>query len=74
MSARNARSPKAYEAALALCGEVIEKAKVILHYLDVGGGFPAPYLGTVNLPPLEDFMNDDREGRRRNSTCGATAS
>ncbi|MDZ4734864.1 MAG: type III PLP-dependent enzyme [Rhodospirillaceae bacterium] len=54
-------SPKAYSAALALCGEVIEKAKVTLQYLDVGGGFPAPYLN-VNLPPLEDFMEEIQKG------------
>ncbi|MEX2202028.1 MAG: type III PLP-dependent enzyme [Dongiaceae bacterium] len=54
-------APGAWAAALALCGEVIEKAKVPLQYLDVGGGFPAPYLG-VNLPPLEEFMQEVEEG------------
>ena len=54
-------SPKAYATALAVCGEVIEKAKVTLQYLDVGGGFPAPYLD-VNLPPLEDFMDEIQKG------------
>jgi ornithine decarboxylase len=54
-------APGAYAAALALCGEVLEKAKVPLQYLDVGGGFPAPYLG-VNLPPLEEFMSEIEEG------------
>jgi ornithine decarboxylase len=54
-------SPSAYSTALALCGEVIEKAKVPLQYLDVGGGFPAPYLG-VNLPPLEDYMDEIQKG------------
>jgi ornithine decarboxylase len=34
---------------------------VPLQYLDVGGGFPAPYLG-VNLPPLEEFMQEVEEG------------
>jgi len=54
-------APGAYSAALALCGEVLEKAKVPLQYLDVGGGFPAPYLG-VNLPPLEEFMSEIEQG------------
>jgi ornithine decarboxylase len=54
-------APGAWTAALALCGEVIEKAKVPLQYLDVGGGFPAPYLG-VNLPPLEEFIQEVEEG------------
>jgi ornithine decarboxylase len=54
-------APGAWTAALALCGEVVEKAKVPLQYLDVGGGFPAPYLG-VNLPPLEEFMQEIEEG------------
>ncbi len=48
-------NPDAYRKALVLCGEVLEKAKVEIQGLDVGGGFPAQYLGT-NLPALEEYM------------------
>jgi ornithine decarboxylase len=53
--------PGAYGTALSIMGEVIEKAGVQLHFLDVGGGFPAPYLG-VNLPPFEDYMKEITAG------------
>jgi ornithine decarboxylase len=49
-------NPDAYTTALQIVGEVLDKAKVEIAGLDVGGGFPAAYLGT-NMPPLEDFMN-----------------
>jgi ornithine decarboxylase len=48
-------NPDAYTTALGIVGEVLAKAKVEIAGLDVGGGFPAAYLGT-NMPPLEDFM------------------
>ncbi len=48
-------SPRAYRVALDLCGEVMTAAKTDIQVLDVGGGFPAPYVG-VNLPPFEDYM------------------
>jgi len=47
--------PEAYRSAIELAARVMEKAKVELHALDVGGGFPAQYLGT-NMPPLEEYM------------------
>jgi ornithine decarboxylase len=47
--------PEAYSNAIKLAHEVAEKAQVDLHALDVGGGFPAQYLGT-NMPPLEEYM------------------
>lgn len=47
--------PEAYRDAIQLAGQVMEKAKVELHALDIGGGFPAQYLGT-NMPPLEEYM------------------
>jgi ornithine decarboxylase len=53
--------PGAYREALKLVGEVIEKAKVDLAGLDVGGGFPAEYIGT-NMPPLEEFIHEIEEG------------
>jgi ornithine decarboxylase len=49
-------TPGAYATALQLVGEVLEQAKVQIAGLDVGGGFPAAYLGT-NMPPLEDFVS-----------------
>lgn len=48
--------PDAYRTAIDLAAQVVEKAQVDLHALDVGGGFPAQYLGT-NAPPLEDYMS-----------------
>jgi ornithine decarboxylase len=53
--------PGAYGVALKLVGEVIQKAKVELAGLDIGGGFPAEYIGT-NMPPLEDFIHEIEEG------------
>lgn len=47
--------PSAYHTALHIIGETMEAAKTPLQILDVGGGFPARYVG-VNMPPLEDFM------------------
>lgn len=55
--------PGAYRQALKLVGEVIAKAKVDIAGLDVGGGFPAEYIGT-NMPPLEDFIHEIEEGVR----------
>lgn len=47
--------PDAYRTAIELAAQVMAKAQVELHALDVGGGFPAQYLGT-NTRPLEDYM------------------
>ncbi len=47
--------PSAYRTALHIVGETMEAAKTPLQILDVGGGFPAQYVG-VHMPPLEDFM------------------
>ena len=49
-------NPGAYGTALSLVGEVLDAAKVDIHYLDVGGGFPAPYLNS-DVPPLETFFH-----------------
>lgn len=47
--------PAAYQAALALAGEVVARAGVPIELLDVGGGFPAAYPG-MTPPPLDDFL------------------
>lgn len=54
-------SPRAYRTALGLVGEVAEAAGTEMHFLDVGGGFPAAYKG-VNTPPLEAFMDEITTG------------
>ncbi|WP_374385317.1 type III PLP-dependent enzyme [Dongia sp.] len=56
--------PGAYAEALKIAGEILEKAKVDIVGLDVGGGFPAQYLGT-NMPPFEDFIHEIEEGVKR---------
>lgn len=56
--------PDAYTTALDLCGQVLAKSGVEIQGLDVGGGFPAEYLGT-NLPPLEDYMTAIEEGVKK---------
>jgi ornithine decarboxylase len=55
--------PGAYGQALALVGEVLERARLPIQMLDVGGGFPAEYVGT-NMPPLEDFIAEIEAGAR----------
>ncbi|QEX17707.1 ornithine decarboxylase [Hypericibacter terrae] len=55
--------PEAYSNALKICGDVIEQAGTPLQYLDVGGGFPAEYVGT-NMPPLEAYMNEIEKGAK----------
>ena len=57
-------SPEAYGNAIDLAATVVEKAKVDIHALDVGGGFPAKYVGT-NMPALEDYMTAIEEGAKR---------
>jgi ornithine decarboxylase len=57
-------TPGAYSTALQLVGEVLDLAKVQIAGLDVGGGFPAAYLGT-NMPPLEDFVSEIEEGVKK---------
>jgi ornithine decarboxylase len=46
----------AYDVALNMVGEVIEQAGTHIHFLDVGGGFPAEYKG-INVPPLSNYMD-----------------
>ncbi len=54
----------AYRKALEICGEVLAKAKVDIQGLDVGGGFPAQYLGS-NIPALEEYMNVIKESVKK---------
>ncbi len=49
------RSPDAFAEAIRLMGRVIENSNVDIHYLDVGGGFPAHYVDDCP-PPLEDYV------------------
>jgi ornithine decarboxylase len=53
--------PGAYSQAMKIIGEVIDKAGLPIQLLDVGGGFPAEYIGT-NMPPLEAYMTEIEEG------------
>jgi ornithine decarboxylase len=55
--------PGAYGQALALVGEVLERAQLPIQMLDVGGGFPAEYVGT-NMPPLEAFIAEIEAGAK----------
>lgn len=55
--------PQAYRDAIALVGRVVEEAGVDIHYLDVGGGFPAPYVDDIP-PPQELFFEAIEEAVR----------
>ena len=48
-------SPDAFLSALRLTGSIIGRAGVELRYLDVGGGFPTPYLND-DPPPLSEYF------------------
>ena len=62
------RAPEAYRKALAIVGETIEATGVDIDVLDVGGGFPADYLGQ-EVPPLEDYMDAIRAGLKDIALC-----
>jgi ornithine decarboxylase len=53
--------PRAYRTAIDLVGEVLDAARVDIHYLSVGGGFPVSYLGN-GAPPLADFIAEIEAG------------
>ena len=53
--------PSAYEDALAICGDIILEAGVPTSIVDVGGGFPAAYVG-CEPPPLESYMASIQAG------------
>jgi ornithine decarboxylase len=48
-------TPGSYTAALRLAGHVVDLAGVPLSVVDVGGGFPVPYVG-LNPPPLDAYI------------------
>src|SRR3546814_10407847 len=54
-------SPESYRRGLHLAKEIAARAGVPLRYLDVGGGFPADYIGE-NAPPLEEYFAVIRQG------------
>ncbi len=56
--------PAAWERALDLAGTVIADSGVVPDVLDVGGGFPSAYDGTLP-PPLETFVAAIRRGFAR---------
>lgn len=64
--------PLAWRRALALVGEVIDKAGVGIDIVDIGGGFPVSYPGS-EPPPLGAFMAEIEEGFERlslpSNTC-----
>jgi ornithine decarboxylase len=53
--------PTVYRKALALAGEIIDRAGVDPVCLDVGGGFPVAY-ANAEVPPLADYMDEIRAG------------
>jgi ornithine decarboxylase len=57
-------SPSAFENAINLVGSVSRKARVPLHVLNVGGGFPAPYPGD-NPKAIEHYFSRIVLGRRK---------
>ncbi len=50
-------TPRAYRTALDIVGEVVGAAGIDIQFLDVGGGFPAAYIG-VEVPPLEAYIDE----------------
>lgn len=57
-------APQAFNEALNLAGYVLSKAGVDIHYLDVGGGFPANYPGQ-GAAPLEAYFKAIKKGVKR---------
>ncbi|MGE3773849.1 MAG: type III PLP-dependent enzyme [Gammaproteobacteria bacterium] len=57
-------APGAYATALALVGEVIARVGRAPALVDVGGGFPAEYVGT-GVPALEVYLAEVRAGLAR---------
>lgn len=49
------RDPHAFRDAIQMVARVLERAAVDIHFLDIGGGFPATYVDD-RPPPLGDFM------------------
>jgi len=59
------RSPKAFTDGVKTAIEVIAEANVPVHYLDVGGGFPALYEDD-QPPPLEEYFEAIHEAFAQN--------
>lgn len=49
------REPEAFRDAIRVVGQVLEQTNVRIHYLDVGGGFPAHYIDD-QPPPFHAFV------------------
>lgn len=58
------RTPQAFVEALEVVKDISERANVHLHYLDVGGGFPASYVGE-QTDGLETFVQAIRTAREK---------
>ncbi len=54
------RSPQAYAGAVSLAGDIARRAGVDIHYLDVGGGFPANYVDD-QPPPVDSYFQSIRD-------------
>lgn len=50
------RTPEAFRHAIAMVGDVLKTAGVLIRYLDLGGGFPAAYVDD-EPPPLATFVD-----------------
>lgn len=57
-------SPAAFREGVLLAGRIASAAGVPLDFLDVGGGFPAAYVGE-QPPALSDFLDAVRDGVKR---------
>lgn len=53
--------PEAYAVALGMCGQALKLSGVGIRALDVGGGFPGPYL-KVSVPPMADYFAAIKKG------------
>lgn len=60
------RSPQAYADAIDLAGEIARRSGIDIHYLDVGGGFPADYVDDAP-PPLREYFDEIRTAMERQS-------
>jgi ornithine decarboxylase len=63
--------PHAYEVAMEILGEVVERSGREPACIDVGGGFPEAYPG-VEAPPLEAYVEEIVTGLRRIGLEGRT--
>ena len=65
------REPTAYADAVALAGDVARRSGVDIHYLDVGGGFPAAYVDdpVPSLSAYFDAVQDAMRDQKFRSDC-----